>query len=205
MAWSNIDLKDCHPGYQAMFLEFCILSSFHHITCGKSFTTGCVPVGGSLLGAGTGSDTSVVSCSFYDTVWEGVNGAGIDCVNAFITSFIGGTSESNVRGVDVAAICYGLTFERMFCEANSDSDFVIAGKQTHLKNCQGTSPNSLLITGHQTVVEGGLYDTINSTTGEHSVFDGVTYMSDFQPNEDTDKWRNIRSYGGGTYIDDNWT
>lgn len=51
----------------------------------------------------------------------------------------------------------------------------------------------------------GLYNTINSTTGTRTVFDGVMYMSDFQPNEDTDKWRNIRSYGGGSYIADNWT
>jgi hypothetical protein len=200
MCWSNIDLMDCSPSQFAMYIEFSILSQFYHLTCGKGFTTGCVPVGGILLGAGTASDTSVVSCNFYGTVMEGV-GTGIQLDNAFNCGFYGGTSEGNTRGVHIAAPSDGNTFDRIFCELNTSSDFVILGNQTTLNQCYGSSTNSVFITGRQTRVIGGYFNGWNSSGGSHTVIDGAVIIGAFSTNA-TDKWRGI--FNGTSYIADNW-
>lgn len=199
--WSYVDLADCNPSYEAMLIEFSILSNFYHVTCGKTFSTGCIPAAGFNLGVGTSSTTSVDVCNFYGCVAEGVSAEGFLLTNAFSCGFYGGTSESNGRGVQIEANSAFNTFDRMFCESNSSSDFIVYGHHNSFIQCTATSPNSMVMSGEANIVIGGDYDSINGGAGTRNVFDGVNCRTSFTPGA-TDKYRNIKV--AGAYIADHW-
>lgn len=169
----DITLRDCHPGFPAAFLRFCVLGDFRRIFCsgaGNPFSIS-TPLHGLILGEGTASTTQFICNYLEQLIIENVGGTGVALANAWYNHFNTGTSESNGGwGVSIGAASHQNKFTNFFCEDNGIGDFTIQGDGNELDHCEGTSAGSqpsLLIGGQRNIIRGGRYRdiTINPAAG----------------------------------------
>lgn len=130
-----------------------------------------VPTVGAFLSArNVGERTS--RCTFYNPIFEGINGYGIICDSAIINTFLGGTSESNVGGIFVGADGVGNIVDGLDLEFNTTVDVFCQGVYNVFRNL--LSDKKSQFGGLLNKVEGGLFNEVVNG-GEANSFSHINY------------------------------
>lgn len=148
------------------------------VTCSSNeadFTT--IPASGILLDQRDVGEYSAANV-IHTPIIEGVAGVGIILASAKGNKFIGGTSEANGKGIEIAATSDDNEFNSVWCEANSAGDLELYGSNNVFTNfrAQSVSTNNSveIISGEHNKFIGGYLRVANCQAGSsNTVFVGV--------------------------------
>lgn len=120
---------------------------------------------------GTGEQSS--NGTFINPVIEGVSGVGISLVDAAMNTFIGGSSEGNGTGVNIAAASLNNSIIGLDMEANT-ADVACAGLRNKFINCLSTTAFNITA-GTSNHAFGGQMHDITISGGVGAILSCVGY------------------------------
>lgn len=170
---SDFNFRALGSPNEAIRVDFAVLSHFNIVVSSNEAPFTIVPTAGLILDSRNAGE--YVTDSFFNTIIEGVSGAGLVLTDATANKFIG-TSEANGKGVEVAPISNYNTFENYWCEANSAIDFEVNGKGNTFNDCTSLSKslNMEIITANNTHINGGYYRAINlQSTSKDTLIENI--------------------------------
>jgi hypothetical protein len=116
---------------------------------------------------------------FNNLIVEGVSGSGVKLTSGIQNTFIGGTSEGNGTGIELAAASDRNTFINMDLEANTVRDINCSGAFNVFQGmlAASTTGETLLNSGaNNNLFQGGEYHSITVSSGaQQNTFLGVNY------------------------------
>lgn len=161
----------------ALRVDFAVCSEFRWAASSNEAAFVTRPINGMQINQRNAGEATT-DCTFYNAIAEGVSGDGWVLNNAQNCTFLGGTSEGNGgAGVTEGSSCAGNTYIDVFCEANTNRDFYLAGYGAVLHNCNGGSNNQgLQVVGNRVHVLGGNYKVLLINAGaDGTVLDNVPF------------------------------
>lgn len=141
---SDLHARDCVTGFNFAWV---IEGVWNNLTC--SVNEGAFSVLTPTQGI-TIQDTNpgyyCVNNVFFNATLEGINGRGIYIINGANNTFVGGTSEANLIGIEIAEAlandCRRNSFHDFWCEQNSQRDVDIYGDHNEFSGCYLQSNNA---------------------------------------------------------------
>jgi len=159
--FKNIEVRECTTN--AFYILHGVSNQYDSIKYSSdSYTPVTSPTNGLNLGnAGAGYYTA--DCTFINSVFETVTN-GIYIIDGSGNTFVGGTSESNDKGVVISTGCNRNSFYGMWFEDNSNLDLESNGTSNSFSNCYfgsaSTNPTVVCAAAKATQFVGGYLRTI---------------------------------------------
>lgn len=131
-------------------------------------------------------------CTFHNPILEGINGYGITLESAIITTFLGGTSESNVAGAYIGPDSSGNIFDGVDFEFNTSMDVYNLGQYNSFRNC--LSDLKCEFSGIFNNIGGGLFNSVVDSGERNSCEDFVYGIGGGDlTRSNSGNYRNLRS------------
>ena len=172
------NVRGCGTSSHAFNFEFSVLSEFDCVISvneGAFYSSG-VPLRGLFL-TERNSGEQVSACIFYNPVVEGVSATGIVLDQAIQNTFIGGTSEANVTGIDIREDCDNNSFQGLDLENNSSGTGLIdRGSFNTFNDLLNDALTTITSTARGSKFNGGNVDDI-SDLGTGTKLHGINYSN----------------------------